>query len=130
MKKTEENSVVASMGRRPGLSINDRNIAFGLLEADTLVADVARPFRYIERTIYRLQARFHLAGSEMDSPRSGITTSREEMFIVTSSRRYSFMAVSNLLNASDMQQGREFLFKLPETVGLLFKLEVDIRDID
>ena len=46
MKTSEENSVVASMGRRPGLSINDRNIALGLLEAGTRVADVVRRFGY------------------------------------------------------------------------------------
>ena len=34
--------MVASMGRRPGLSIYDRNIAFGLLDSGTRVADVAR----------------------------------------------------------------------------------------
>ena len=42
------------MGRRPGLSINERNIAFGLLEAGIRVADVACGFGCNERTIYRL----------------------------------------------------------------------------
>ena len=58
VKKSEENSVVSSMGRCPGLSINDRNIAFGLLEAGMRAAEVAVRFGCNERTIYRLQARF------------------------------------------------------------------------
>ena len=42
------------MGRRPGLSINDRNIyiiALGLLEAGMRAADVAGRFGWNERTI-------------------------------------------------------------------------------
>ena len=58
LQKSEENEVVASMGRHPELSINDRNIAFGLLEAGTRVADVARSFEGNESTIYCLQACF------------------------------------------------------------------------
>ena len=81
------------MGRRPELSVNDRNIALGLLEAGTRVADVACCFGYNEHTIYRLQARLRQTGSEKDSTRSGrpqMTTPRENRFIVTSSRRNRF----------------------------------------
>jgi len=46
------------MGRRPGLSIDDRNIALGLLEGGVRVPGVARRFGCHERTIYRLQSRF------------------------------------------------------------------------
>jgi len=46
------------MGRRPGLSIDDRNIALGLLEGGVPVLDVARRFGCHERTIYCLQSRF------------------------------------------------------------------------
>ena len=46
------------MGRRPELSINDRNIAFGLLEASARVADVADSFKCNKSTIYCLQACF------------------------------------------------------------------------
>ena len=63
--------MVASMGCRPELSINDRNIAFGLLEAGTRVADVAHSFEGNESTIYCLQACFRQSGSEKDRPRSG-----------------------------------------------------------
>ena len=72
----------------------------GLLEAGTHVADVAPRFGYNERTIYRLQARFRQTGSEKDRPRSGrhqITTSREDKFIVTLSRRNRFMAAPKLV---------------------------------
>ena len=58
LQRSEGNSVVASMDRHPGQSINGINIAFGLLEADTLVADVACRFGCNERTIYCLLARF------------------------------------------------------------------------
>ena len=100
--------MVASKGRRPELSINDRNIVFGLLEAGTLVADVARSFEGNERTIYCLQACFLQSGGEKDRPHSGrprITTPCEVRFMVTSSRRIRFMALQNLMNASNMQQG-------------------------
>jgi len=53
------------MGRRPGLSIDDRNIALGLLEAMCVF-----PTSHV-RTIYRLQSRFRHTGSVKDLPRSG-----------------------------------------------------------
>ena len=97
MKKPEENSVIANMRRRPVLSINDRNIALGLLEIGTCVrvADVARRFGYNESTIYRLRARFRQTASEKESPRLGrpwITMPRADRFIVTSSRHNRFIA--------------------------------------
>ena len=58
------------MGRRPGLSIHDRNIASGLLEAGMRANDVAGRFGQNERTIYRLQARFRQTGIAKDIPRS------------------------------------------------------------
>ena len=80
LQYSEENEVVASMGRRPEISINDRNIALGLLEAGTCVADVARSFEGKESTICCLLACFRQSGSEKDKPRSGrprIMTPRE-----------------------------------------------------
>ena len=88
------------MGRRPELSINDRNIAFGLLEAGIRVADVTRNFEGNERTIYCLQACFRQSGSEKDRPRSGrsrISMPCEVRFMVTSSRRNRFMAATKLV---------------------------------
>ena len=88
------------MGRRPELSLNDRNIAFGLLEAGTRVADMARSFVGNESTIYCLQACFLQSGSEKDRPRSRrprITTPREARFMVTSSRHNRFMAAPKLV---------------------------------
>ena len=52
------------MGPQPELSINDRNIAFGLLKAGTRVADVAHSFGGNESTIYCLQACFRQSGGE------------------------------------------------------------------
>lgn len=89
------------MGRRPGLSLDNRNIALGLLEAGTRVADVARRFGVHERTIFRLQARFRQTGNVKDRPRSGrprITTPREDRYVVTSSRRHRFMPARKLVN--------------------------------
>ena len=83
------------MGRRPELSINDRNIAFGHHEAGTRFANVARSFEGNESTIYCLQACFRQSGSEKERPRSGrprITPPREVRLMVTSSRRNRFMA--------------------------------------
>ena len=88
------------MGHRPELSINDRNIAFGLLEAGTRVPDVASSFEGNASTIYCLQACFRQSVSEKDRPRSGrprITTPREVRFMVTSSRRNRFMAALKLV---------------------------------
>ena len=98
-KKSEKNSVVSSMGRRPGLSINDKYIALGLLEAGMRAADVAGRFRCNERTIYRLQARLRPTGSakyRLSSRRPWKTTPREDEYLVTSSRRNRFMAASKL----------------------------------
>ena len=50
-EKTISGSKHASPSR---LSINYRNIAFGLVEAVTCVAGLARSFGCNERTIYRL----------------------------------------------------------------------------
>ena len=71
IKKSEENKVVSSMGRHPGLSINDRNILLGLLETGMHAADVAGHFGRNKRTIYRLQACFSQTGSTKDRPHSG-----------------------------------------------------------
>jgi len=86
------------MGRRPGLSIDDRNIALGLLEGAVRVPDIARRFGCHERTIYRLQSRFR-HGSVKDLARSGRprkTTPREDRYPVTSSRRERFMPATKL----------------------------------
>ena len=92
--------MVASRVRCPEFSLNDRNIAFGLLEAGSRVADVARSFEGNESTIYCLQSCFRQSGSEKDRPRSGrprITTLREVRFMVTSLRRNRFKAALKLV---------------------------------
>ena len=116
------------MGRRPELSINDRNIALGLLEAGTHVADVARSFEGNESTIYRLQARFRQTDSEKDIPRSGrprITMPREVRFIVTSSRRNLFMTATKLVERLGQATGTLiYVFtarKRLRTAGLKFE---------
>ena len=81
--------MVESMGPHQELSINDKNITFGLLEAGTCVADMACSFEGNASTTHCLQACFQQSGSEKDRPRSGrprIATPCENRFI---SRRYS-----------------------------------------
>jgi len=71
------------MGRRPGLSINDRNIALRLLLGGAHASDVARRFGCTKRTIYRLQQRVRQTGSVNNRPRSSrprITTPREDRY--------------------------------------------------
>jgi transposase len=89
------------MGRRPGLSINDKNIALGLLEGGTHASDVTRYFCCNEQTIYSLQQRVRQTGSVNDRPLLGrprITTPREDRYMVTSSRRHCFMLVTKLVH--------------------------------
>jgi len=77
------------MGRRPGLSINDRNIALGMLEGGAR----ARRFGCNERN-YRLQQRVRQTDSVNDRARSGrlhITTPREDRYMSTLSHRHRFM---------------------------------------
>ena len=92
--------MVESMGPRPELSINDKNITFGLLEAGTCVVDVACSFEGNASTTHYLQACFQQSGSEKVRPRAGrprIATPREVRFMVTSSRRTRFMAALKLV---------------------------------
>jgi len=56
------------MGRRSGVSINERNIALGFLKGASRAYDVARRFGCNERTSYRLQQRILHTGSINDLP--------------------------------------------------------------
>jgi len=57
MTKWPAKSEFDNLGRRPGVSINERNIALGLLKGGSRAYDVARHFGCNKRTIYRLQQR-------------------------------------------------------------------------
>ena len=99
------------MERRPGLCINDRNIALGMLLGDARAYDVARGFGCTELTIYRLQQRVRQTGRVNDRPWSGrprITTPREDSYMVTSSRPYRFMPATKLVQR--LRQATESLF--------------------
>ena len=87
------------MGRRPSLSIENRNVAIGMLRAGAYVDVIARHFNVCKRTIFRLQARHRQTGSVQDRPRSGRpkkTAAREDRYLVTSSRRHRFMSCPEL----------------------------------
>jgi len=88
--------------RRPGLSINVRNIALGLLLGGARASDVACRFGCSEPTIYHLQQLARQTGSVYDRPRSGICrpriiSPRENRYMVTSSRRHRFMPATKLV---------------------------------
>ena len=83
------------MGRRPGMTSDERQMAIGMLSAGARVRDVAQHFNFTERTIHRLKSRFLQTGSVSDLPRSGRprkTTAREDRYLVTSSRRNRFLS--------------------------------------
>ena len=88
------------MSPRPELSINDKNITFGLLEAGTCVAYVACSFEGNASTTHCLQACFQQSGTEKDRPHSGrprIAIPCENRFMVTSSLHTRFMAAPKLV---------------------------------
>jgi len=106
------------MGCRPGVSINERNIAMGLLKGGSRAYDVARRFGCNERTIYRLQQRVLLTASVNDPPRSGrprITTPREDRYMMTSSHRHRFNPQHKFCSVSDRLRGPESPFILTGT---------------
>ena len=82
------------MGRRPGLTFEQRERATGMLTAGMSARDVSRHFQRHESTIGRLLNRFQQTGNVADRPRSGRprkTTQREDRFLTTSSRRIRFL---------------------------------------
>lgn len=87
------------MGRRPGLTLDQRNVAIGMLTAGMRNKDVARHFHVNESTISRLRTKFRQTGSVKDRPRAGRprkTTRREDNYIVTSSRRNRFLSAPKI----------------------------------
>lgn len=83
------------MGRRPGMTLDQRNMAIGMLTAGRKNKDVARHFQVSESSISRLRAKFRQTGSVKDRPRTGRprkTTGREDNYMVTSSRRDRFLS--------------------------------------
>jgi len=74
------------MGRRSSVSINEKNIALGLLKGGSRAYDVARRFGCNERTSYRLQQCVLQTGTVNDPPRTGrprITTPLEDRYMMT-----------------------------------------------
>ena len=87
------------MGRRPGLTLERRQMAIGMLAAEMSVRDVARHFGVTERTMSNLKRKFRETGTVKDRPRSGRprkTTPAEDRYIVTSSRRNRFLTGTQL----------------------------------
>lgn len=83
------------IGKRPGLSENERQRAIGMLTAGCSQRDIAQEFNVHPSTICRLLNRFRTTGNVSDRQRSGRprkTTVRQDRFIVTTSRRNRFMA--------------------------------------
>ena len=87
------------MGRRPGMTFEQRERAIGMLTASMSARDVARHFQRHESTISRLLNRFQQTGNVADLSRSGRprkATPREDRFLTTSSRRNRFLSSRNL----------------------------------
>jgi hypothetical protein len=104
MKKSGVKFLVASMGRRPGLSINDANIALRLLEAVLHAANVARQFGCHERTKYRMQARFRQTRSVNHRP-------NPERAVLNN----ALQPLQSLFNALDKPRRQDYLFVPPDT---------------
>ena len=78
------------MGRRQGMTLEERQRAVGMLHAGMTARAVARHFNRHESTISRLRNRLRETGRVNDRPRSGRprkTTPREDRHITTLSRR-------------------------------------------
>ena len=85
--------------RRPGMTLEQRERAIGMLTAGRSARDVARHFQRHESTISRLLNRFQQTGKVADRPRSGRplkTAPREDRFLTTSSRRNRFLSSRKL----------------------------------
>ncbi|MES9884632.1 MAG: helix-turn-helix domain-containing protein [Sedimenticola sp.] len=83
------------------MTLDQRQMAIGMLVAGMKVIHVARHFRFHESTIRRLKNRHHATGGVADRPRSGRprkTSPREDRYIVTSSRRNRFMSSTQLVS--------------------------------
>ena len=85
------------MGRRPGLTKNQRHEATGLFNAGQRVHDVAQYFRVQDSTISRLRQRvgLHQTGQVRHRPRSSKPRLSEDRYLVMSSRRHSFQSAAN-----------------------------------
>ena len=87
------------MGRRPGMTFEQRERAIVMLTAGMSARDVAWHFQRHESTISRLLNRFQQTGNFADRPRSGRprkTTTQEEHFHTTSSRCNRFLSSRKL----------------------------------
>ena len=83
------------MGRRPGMTFEQRERAIGMLTAGMSARDVARLFQRHESTVSRLLNRFQQFGNVADRPRSGRprkTMPREDRFLTDSSGRNKFLS--------------------------------------
>ena len=84
------------MGRRPGMTFEQRERAIGMLIAGMSARDVAWHFQRHESTISRLLNRFQQTGNVADRPRSSHATPREDRFLTISSRRNRFLSSRKL----------------------------------
>ena len=84
---------------RSRMTFEQRERAIGMLTAGMSARDVARHFQRHESTLSRLLDRFQQTGNVADPPRlgrPGKTTSLEDRFLTTSSRRNRFLSSQKL----------------------------------
>ena len=87
-KNWKKKSRKPMMGRRSGMTFEQRERAISMLTAGMSARDVARHFQRHESTINRLLNRFQQTGNVAKRPRSGRprkSTPQEDFFLTTSS---------------------------------------------
>lgn len=96
------------MPRGRSLSLNDRLLALGMLEAGRSTRFVAEQFNVNQSTVVRLQQRYRETGNAADRARSGrprATTTRQDRYLVVTSRRNCFLPATNLATDLRMATG-------------------------
>ena len=56
------------MGRRPGLNLDQRNVAIGMLAGGMMVKEVAQLFGVSQSSISRLRTKYRQLGTVKDRP--------------------------------------------------------------
>ena len=78
----------------PHLSENQRNQAIGMLQAGTMVNDVAQHFGCSHQTIHNLNTRFAIIGSVRNCPHPGqcrVTSKQDDSYITQTHLRNQFL---------------------------------------
>ena len=101
---------------RPRLSENQHNQAIGMLQAGTMVNDVAQHFGCSRQTIHNLNTRFAITGSVHDRPGPGqrsVTSQQVNRYIMLTHLHNQFLPATANDKQSETVLGKTtFLFEL------------------